>query len=56
MLMTPQQLEHQDEFSKTCSRNLGKLNIRFSQIYLYQKNITNAYGKGKGRPDRWVAL
>ena len=45
MLMTPQQLEHQDEFSKTCSRNLGKLNIRFSQIYLIKKTLQTRMGK-----------
>ena len=55
MLLTPQQLEHHDEFSKNCTREGGHLNIRFILIYLYQKNITNTYGKGKGRPDKWVA-
>jgi len=55
VLLTPQQREHVDVFSKTCERNLAHLNIRFFRIYPYQKNITNPYGKGKGRPDRWVA-
>lgn len=50
MFLTPQQLELLDEFSETYSRDDGILNIRFSRIYHYLKNITNTMGKGKGRP------
>ena len=50
MLLTPQQLGLLDVSCKTYTRDGGKLNIRFSLIYHYQKNITNTMGKGKGRP------
>jgi hypothetical protein len=51
MVLTPQQLEHLDAFSQTYTRAHGKLNIRFSQIYHYQRNITSKNGKRKGRPE-----
>ena len=43
-LMTPQQRGFVDVFCKSCKRDYGYLNIRFSQIYHVQKNVTNPYG------------
>jgi hypothetical protein len=56
MLLTPEQLEDLDVYGKSHKRKYGKLNIRPTQIYPYQRNIANANGRGKGRPERWVLV
>jgi len=44
MLMTPQQRGFADAYGETNTWDFGSLNIRFFQIYHFQKNITNSNG------------
>lgn len=57
-LLTPQQLEVSRRIlAKPIREAHGKLNIRFfPNLSLSKKPLQVRMGKGKGRPDRWVAL
>lgn len=56
-LLTPQQLEASRRIlAKPIREAHGKLNIRFfPNLSLSKKPLQVRMGKGKGRPDRWVA-
>jgi len=56
-LLTPQQREAcRRILAKPVRENFGHLNIRFfPNVSLSKKPLQTRMGKGKGRPDRWVA-
>lgn len=56
-LLTPQQLEASRRIlAKPVREEEGKLNIRFfPNLSLSKKPLQTRMGKGKGRPDKWVA-
>lgn len=56
-LLTPQQLEASRRiFAKPIREKRGYLNICFfPNLSLSKKPLQTRMGKGKGRPDRWVA-
>jgi len=56
-LLTPQQLEASRRIlAKPIREEGGKLNIRFfPNLSLSKKPLQTRMGKGKGRPEKWVA-